>query len=753
MTAIDPSWQKPETTPVDFIIVGAGAGGAPLATRLAERGFQVLVVEMGPGNQPATPQDAAVDATEVPLLHPETVEDKRHSLRYFVDHFGGENEERNPRRQTNDSRPVKNPGDEVGVFYPRAQGIGGCTIHNAMITICGPSDDWDLLAKQLKDLSWRGDQMRAYFQRLEKCHYNKSKWWVDLFRFVTFRTSMGWGNGRHGDQGWLDTTMSDLRLLKKDKKFLKVVTDATIASINAGIDSLAELSSGPLPELDPNHWETMRRSQEGITRIPCAITPQGRRSSPRDRFRDVQEEHDNLLSLTDCLVTSLVFDETYAKAPFDKGHKVHGIELLEHPHVYEADAQAQSPARDWKKKLQNVYCKREVILCAGSFNTPQLLMLSGIGPTEEKIIRRKKTKVIRNTKIPARKSLENVGLCLQDRYEVPVIGTLCDRFRMLDPIELSSQHQDPVLQEWIANKVSPSPTNVYSTNGGLIGIFKKSKQEKKIPDLFMFALAGYFEGYKEGWSRPETLAPAQDGGGTTASGAAKEKRTISWLALKARSRNKTGKVELRDESPFRRPKIDFNILPDGPDGENQDLDALVEGVEFILEIIKSGLQSGFLESFEFPGASSPIDLDLASDERRARIRTWIKDVAWGHHACGTCRMGLSEEDSVINNRFQVHDVSGLRVVDASVFRDIPGYFIVTNIYMVAEKAADVIAEDHPDHFQQPAILGDEKIQNALRRNPIHYSDAESLARSIYPVEMEHHEARLIRERRAARHGR
>ena len=134
MTAINPLWKDPDKSPIDFIVVGGGAGGAPLAARLAERGFQVLMIEMGP-KKPPREQDSCIDPTEVPLLHGETTEDKRHSLRYFVNHFSGVREERNPRRHQPSELDRENAKDEEGVFYPRAQGIGGCTIHNAMITI------------------------------------------------------------------------------------------------------------------------------------------------------------------------------------------------------------------------------------------------------------------------------------------------------------------------------------------------------------------------------------------------------------------------------------------------------------------------------------------------------------------------------------------------------------------------------------------------------------------------------------------
>jgi choline dehydrogenase len=76
------------------------------------------------------------------------------------------------------------------------------------------------------------------------------------------------------------------------------------------------------------------------------------------------------------------------------------------------------------------------------------------------------------------------------------------------------------------------------------------------------------------------------------------------------------------------------------------------------------------------------------------LRQFIKNEAWGHHASCTNKMGpRSDEMAVVDSRFRVHGTEGLRVVDASVFPRIPGLFIVVPIYMIAEKASDVILED------------------------------------------------------------
>ncbi|MGH7846518.1 MAG: GMC oxidoreductase, partial [Candidatus Binatia bacterium] len=71
----------------------------------------------------------------------------------------------------------------------------------------------------------------------------------------------------------------------------------------------------------------------------------------------------------------------------------------------------------------------------------------------------------------------------------------------------------------------------------------------------------------------------------------------------------------------------------------------------------------------------------------------VKDHAWGHHASCTCPIGARERGGVVGGNFQVHGTKNLRIVDASVFPKIPGFFIVSSVYMIAEKASDVILAD------------------------------------------------------------
>ena len=118
---------------------------------------------------------------------------------------------------------------------------------------------------------------------------------------------------------------------------------------------------------------------------------------------------------------------------------------------------------------------------------------------------------------------------------------------------------------------------------------------------------------------------------------------------------------------------------DDPDGE--DLAAVVAAVRRVRALSADLTGPGGMMVETSPGAEVQSDQALAD---------FIRDRAWGHHACGTCAIGPRDAGGVIDSNFQVHGVTGLRVVDASVFPRIPGFFIAAAIYMIGEKAADVI---------------------------------------------------------------
>jgi choline dehydrogenase-like flavoprotein len=184
-----------------------------------------------------------------------------------------------------------------------------------------------------------------------------------------------------------------------------------------------------------------------------------------------------------------------------------------------------------------------------------------------------------------------------------------------------------------------------------------------LPDLFCFGLLGNFQGYRPGYS---TLF-------------AKEHDRVTWAILKAHTLNNAGTVTLRSANPLEAPLVNFHYFDEGSDKADKDLEAVVEGIQFVRKVAD---KLDVLEPEEFPGR------DTSTPEQ---LKQFVKDNAWGHHASCTCRIGSAKDPgAVLDSNFQVNGVKGLRVVDASIFPKIPGFFIVSSIYMAAEKAADVI---------------------------------------------------------------
>ena len=590
----------------DYIVIGSGAGGGPVAVNLARAGHKVCLIEAG--------QEPPSTAYPVPVFHSYASEDPDMSWQFFVRHYASDQLSK---------RDDKFVAAEDGVFYPRAGTLGGCTSHHAMITVYGHGSDWDNIAKLTGDPSWSSDRMRAYFERLERCGY------VD-------KPGPGQPNPtRHGHDGWLNTTGPDLSLVFGDKGLIDTILNAIIGAWKEGV-------GGPLPQLlpqDPNDWRTPRL--EGICFAPLA-TLSGRRAGTReliDTWRAVFPQ--NLVVKMSSLATRILFDADKRAA---------GVECWEGQHLYRADPKVGGGPHEVKRYT----CAKEVILAGGAFNSPQLLMLSGIGPKAH----------LADHGIACIADRQGVGTNLQDRYEVGVVTEMKENWKILANATfappLPNDPGDPCYVDWQNGK------GVYTTNGCVLGVIKKSSPALSDPDLFIFALPGKFHGYFPGYSKEV------------------ERTTnfLTWAVLKAHTRNTAGTVRLRSADPRDRPEINFRYFDEGNDAAAADLAAVVDGVQFVRRISK---HNGAIKEETIPGPAV---------QTNEQIAQFVKDNAWGHHASCSNPMGKADDPAaVVDSNFRVIGVKGLRVVDASVFPRIPGFFIVTPTYMIAEKASDAILAD------------------------------------------------------------
>jgi choline dehydrogenase-like flavoprotein len=130
----------------DFIVVGSGAGGGPVAANLAKAGYRVLVLEAGGADEP--------DEYKVPAFHSLSTEHSQLAWKFYVQHYADKDLQRRDRRNFLDGQIVDGV-PRHGIFYPRAGTLGGCTAHHAMIFVAPHDSDWDHIAKVTGDESWK----------------------------------------------------------------------------------------------------------------------------------------------------------------------------------------------------------------------------------------------------------------------------------------------------------------------------------------------------------------------------------------------------------------------------------------------------------------------------------------------------------------------------------------------------------------------------------------------------------------------
>src|SRR4051812_15336743 len=281
-------------------------------------------------------------------------------------------------------------------------------------------------------------------------------------------------------------------------------------------------------------------------------------------------------------------------------------------------------------------CEREVILSGGAYNSPQLLMLSGIGPAEHLISRL----------IMPIADRPMVGRNLQDHV------TLWAIWRSNEPVSLATamapENVEANLVEFETQGSGPLTSNMAEVGG-----FARTSQDLPAPDIQLHAIPGML-----------TEDPP--------AGQGEHGISISACLLTPRSR---GEVYLATPEPSAKPHIMHRYFEDP-----EDMRRMEAGVALVMEIARQSALSPFCsEPFQVPVSG-------AEAEMRAFIRRHAQTL---YHPVGTCAMG-ADDDAVVDTELRVRGVDGLRVVDASVMPTVPRGNTNAPTIAVAERAADLI---------------------------------------------------------------
>ena len=287
-------------------------------------------------------------------------------------------------------------------------------------------------------------------------------------------------------------------------------------------------------------------------------------------------------------------------------------------------------------RLVTVRAGAEIILSGGAINSPQLLMLSGIGPGAH----------LREHGIEVKVESPGVGQNLQDHPVAGILSYTKDTTDMAETLGLGN------LLKWRATGRGPLSSNVAEA-----GAFYASRDDLAVPDIQLHMAPTGF--YDNGMHEPVRRAV------TTA---------VTLVNVQSK-----GHIKLRSADPTWHPEIDAGYFDD-----HADMDAMIAGYRVALDVVAQGPFAKYIDEPWIPSTATPTDEDIV--EAIGQLGQTL------YHPVATCAMG-TVEGSVVGPDLKVNGVEGLRVADASVMPRVPRGNTNAPTIMIGEKCADLIKEN------------------------------------------------------------
>lgn len=637
-----------ETNTYDYIVVGSGPGGGTLSTNLALAGYKVLLIEAGDD------QSGAI-STEITNLYSMGTptswafyvrhsDDMEQTLRYNLLVWKLKDESLWVGRE-----PPEADAEMLGVYYPRGATLGGSAIVNAAVAHLPSDSDWDIFSEGSKDKVWSGREMRRIFEKIEHNNYLKP----------------GTPEARgHGFRGWLQTNIGGKSVYERTLRL--PVVQAGLKLIGKDPEKVRDYITS-----DGNYDDPKRGFKEGLFGLPFHVSKSWRRFSPRDRILAItaattangKKKYKLDLQLNS-LATKVLFEDDCSGKSQKKSPKAVGVEWLEGAAVYKGDPRWNSTI---KAKVGRAFARKEVIVAGGTFSTPQLLQLSGIGPR----------KLLERYNIPVVVDSPGVGRNLQDNYEIPIVGYAQQSLVMPpDPNAPACTYGapgDPCIELWRNNA---GPYTQGGENGFNFMLKTKHSPDGEV-DMLLFLVPAPLRGFtppNANWTTDPSL-----------------NTVFSWSMVKIHPQNKAGYIEIRSSDPTDTPDINLNYFGDG--GSETDINAILDVVAWVRRSYTlTAAPVGPVTSVEPPCSPADINADGYCKDPEVDKR-WIVDQIFGHHPTSTARVGPDNDPlAVLDTRLRVRGVKNLRVVDASAFPRTPGAFPAISTMMLGEKASRLILE-------------------------------------------------------------
>ncbi|HEY6986052.1 MAG TPA: choline dehydrogenase [Rhodanobacteraceae bacterium] len=462
------------------------------------------------------------------------------------------------------------------LWWPRGKVLGGSSSINAMCYTRGVAGDYDEWAAATGDPGWSWNAVLPVFKRSEDNTRGADAW--------------------HGAGGPLG--VADLR----HRNALSAVAIEAAAAVgfarNDDFNGAAQEGFG--------FYQVTQRNGARCSAADAYLRPAIRRALGWATMARSQGR--NLEVVTGALTTRVVFDGTHAVAvEYRRG--AGGVERAE------------------------AGC---VILAGGAINSPQLLMLSGIGPADH----------LREHGIDVVRDLPGVGANLQDHLDI------CTLVRSTRPVTYDKTNDIAVALEFLLKRSGIGTSNI-AESGGFV-------RSRYAPDARCDMQFHFVPALLDQHGRHRL-----DGYGYT----------LHACALRPKSR---GTIRLKSADPSAHAAIQPNYLGDA---EGHDLAMLIEGARISREIFAQAPFAPYRGDEIFPGSSATTDTDLETFVRRKAETIY--------HPVGTCRMG-NGRDAVLDSEMRVRGVEGLRVVDASVMPSLIGGNTNAPTIMIAERAADLL---------------------------------------------------------------